>query len=71
MSASLDNRQLLAWVASVPRTDQRSFHAWANAAGVAPNVLYRLRSGEHKTLSAENLGKLASVTSVPLPRVTD
>lgn len=62
MSASLAN-----WLRAATRADGRSLNAWALAAGVPSNALYRLRSGEHKTLSAANLAKLAAVTSVPPP----
>lgn len=66
-SQGLNNSQMLAWMVAASRADRRSLHAWARAAGVPSNALYRLRTGEHKTMSPANLAKLAAVTSVPPP----
>lgn len=65
------SKQLADWLAAVPRADRRTLHAWAKAAGVTPNVVYRLRSGEHKAISPRNLERLAAAASVPAPAGAD
>jgi hypothetical protein len=59
---------LEAWIKAVRNSGEfRSINQWTQAAGVPGPTVGRFLNRDHKSISAGNLAKLASVTTVPLP----
>jgi DNA-binding Xre family transcriptional regulator len=66
MSETSPRQQVERWIADVCHHRRWTVTEWAQMAGVPPQAINRFRRGEHKTISPNNLAKLAEAATRPV-----
>jgi DNA-binding Xre family transcriptional regulator len=66
MTESSPRQQVERWIVDVCQHRRWTVREWAQMAGVPTDAIYRFQRGEHKTISRDNLAKLAEASTRPV-----